>query len=65
MSIEDNATMAQRTVTRINELERFLKALEDVEDLFRDEFEEYLSLVKHKTIRLTEVLQDDLKEYDQ
>lgn len=64
MSIEDDATMAQRTVTRINELERFLKALEDVEDLFRDEFEEYLSLVKHKTIRLTEVLQDDLKEYD-
>lgn len=64
MSIEDNHSMYSRLNVRIRELNKFLRSIDEVEDLFTGEFEEYLSLVKDETLRRLEALLNELQEYD-
>ena len=64
MSIENRSSLYSRINVRINELEAFIKALHNVEDLFVDEYQDYVIELEKEAKRRIECLIEDRKDIE-
>lgn len=64
MSIENRSSLYSRISVRVNELEDFIKALQNVEDLFVDEYQDYVIELEKEAKRRIECLIEDRKDVE-